>query len=64
VGPCLEDDSVGRGEGVAVAMALCVSANAVLLGVDPKLLQAASNPETRSKSGIVLPKVSTFHIYL
>lgn len=77
VGAVVGKDSVGREIGVAVGIALCVPANAVLtvdmavsivsaalvLGVDMKLLQDAS-VAARKKGIIVLAKIFIFHLPL
>ena len=72
------NDIVGRGKGVFVGIALCVSASVVLtvemavsirsawlsVGVDWKLLQDASMTAARNKGTNVLPKIFIFHFPL
>jgi hypothetical protein len=65
-GIVVRNDTVGRSKntGVAVGMALCVSAKAVLtVGVERKLLQEASMA-VRNKEVIVLSKIFTLHLPL
>jgi hypothetical protein len=69
-------DTVGREKGVAVGVALCILANAVLavdmavfitfsglsVGVDGRLLQDVNITIVRSKRIFVLPKLFTFSL--